>query len=187
MNEWFEQIEQLKRYLYIDENDLLREKCTNENLLNSLIEKGEKILWEYNGEDRIEVIGTLGNLYRIKGDLQMALPCLERYKNACLQNGNHEQGILSLFRFAEALKYNRQYSEALAYFEEALERGNILRINTYENMAWKNLGKCYVEMGMMKQAESCFLKALLLCKQLGDEKQLVATEQALSFMMHIKK
>lgn len=187
MNKWLEQVEQLKQYLYIDENDLLREKCTNNNLLKSLIEKGEKVLWEYNGEDRNEVIGTLGNLYRIKGDLQNALPCLERYKNNCLDNGTHEQAILSLLRYAEALKYNHQYQDALAYFEEALERGSVLRINTYENIAWQQLGKCYVEMGFMKQAENCFLKALLLRKQLGDEKLLEATEQALTFIMHIKK
>ena len=187
MNKWLEQIEQLKRYLYIDENDLLREKCTNKNLLNSLIETGEKILWEYNGEDRNEVMGTLGNLYRIKGDLQMALPCLERYKNDCLQNGSDEQAILSLLRYAEALKYNRQYQDALALFEEALERGSLLGINTYENIAWQQLGKCYVEMGFMKQAESCFLKTLLLRKQLGNEQLLEATEQALTFIMHIKK
>lgn len=187
MNEWFEQIEHFKRYLYIDENDLLREKCTNEELLNSLIETGEKILWEYNGEDRMKAIGKLGNLYRIKGDLQTSLPYLERYKNDCLQNGSHDQATLSLLQFAEALKYNRQYPDALAYFEEALERGSVLKINTYESVAWQYLGKCYVEMGVMKQAESCFLKALLLCKQLGDKKQLEEIEQALSFIMHIKK
>ena len=187
MNRWLEQVKQLRGSLYIDENDLLREKCTNKDLLNALIETGEKILWEYSGDDRNEVIGTLGNLYRIKGDLQTALPFLERYKNECLQNGSHEKAILSLIRYAEALKYNRQYQDALAFFEEALERGSVLRINTYENMAWQQLGKCYVEMGLMKQAESCFLKALLLRKQLGDKKLLEATEQALTFIMHIKK
>ena len=167
MKEWLEQVEQLTQYLYIDENDFLREKCTNKTLLNSLVETGEKILWEYSGNDRIEGIGTLGNLYRIKGDLQEALPYLERYKNDCLQNGSDEQAILSLLRYAEALKYNRQYQDALALFEEALERGSLLGINTYENIAWQQLGKCYVEMGFMKQAESCFLKTLLLRKQLG--------------------
>ena len=151
MKEWLEQVEQLTQYLYIDENDFLREKCTNKTLLNSLIETGEKILWEYSGNDRIEGIGSLGNLYR--------------YKNDCLQNGSHEQAILSLLRYAEALKYNRQYQDALAYFEEALERGKVLGINTYENKVWQLLGKCYVEMGLMKQAENCFLKALLLRKQ----------------------
>ena len=187
MNVWFEQIEQLKQYLYIDENDLLREKCMDEAYLQSLIDKGEKLLWEYQDEDRIKIFGTLGNLYRIKGDLQIALPYLERYKNYCLQNGDQEQAILSILRYAEALKYNRQYLEALAYFEEALERGRVLGVNTYENIAWQHLGKCYVEMGEMKQAESCFLKALLLRKQLDDEKLLEASARALTFIMNIKK
>jgi HTH-type transcriptional regulator, pleiotropic regulator of extracellular virulence genes len=186
MKDWFEKTELLNEYLFVDENDFLREKCTNIHLLTELIAEGERILWKYDEADRFKFFGKLGNLYRIKGDLALAIPYLEHHKHYMIQFSD-EQAILALIRYAEALKYDRQYEEAIAHFEEALERGRILKKDTYEHVAWQQLGKCYVEFGDMKQAESCFLKALLLRQQMGDQKLLLATERALNFMMNIKK
>ena len=187
MDNWLQAVTQLKQYLYVDENDLLRDKCRNHAYSENLIQEGEKFLWEYNGADRMKICGTLGHLYRIKGDTETALPYLERYKEYSLKYENDEIATLALLRYAEGLKYAREYREALAIFEEVLERCQILNIEKYGNIGWQQLGKCYFEMGNLKQAENCFLKALLLRRKINDPKLLEASEKVLSFMMKIKK
>lgn len=187
MDNWLQAVEELKQYLYVDENDLLREKCSNEAYLDDVIRQGEKILWDYRDSDRNKICGILGNLYRIKGNLEIALPFLERYKEYCFEYENEEVATLALLRYAEALKYAHEHKEALAAFEEVLERCLLFNIEKYKNNAWQQLGKCYVEMGDMKKAENCFLKALVLRKKINDPKLLEASESVLNFMMHIKK
>ena len=186
MDNWLQGVKQLRQYLYIDENDLLREKCSNETYLDAVIEQGEKILWN-RAEDRVKICGILGNLYRIKGDLEIALPYLERYKEYCFEHEDEEVATLALLRYAEGLKYARQYNDALAVFEEVLERCQLFNIEKYMNSAWQHLGKCYVEMGNFQQAENGFLKALMLRKKINDPKLLEASESVLNFMMKIKK
>ena len=187
MDKWVEAVHQLRNYIYVDENDFLREKCKDEQYLAQLIKEGERIVWEYDKEDRPIYLGYLGNLYRIKGDLKVALPYLERYKNYAIECNDEKEAIISLIRFAEALKYDKQYEESLAYFEEALERGHIVGENHYEHLAWQLMGKCYVEQGNMRQAEVCFLKALILRKEIGEAHLLEASTRALQFIMNIKK
>lgn len=186
MQDWLVAIEDLREYLYIDENDLLREKCSNMDYLNELIAEGERLLWKYQDADRMKVSGLLGNLYRLKGDFEVALPYLERYQDYCRDIESDETFTLALLRYAEGLKYARQYEDALGYFKQVIERCESLNIEQYENLAWQHIGKCYVEMGDMKQAESCFLKAMLLRKKMNDPKLLVASERALNFIMKIK-
>lgn len=187
MDNWLQEVAQLKRYLYVDENDLLRDKCRDHAYLENLIQEGERILWQYNEADRIKVCGILGNLYRIKGDTETALPYLERYKEYSIKYENDETATLALLRYAEGLKCAREYKEALAIFEEVLERCQLLNIEKYENIGWQQFGKCYLEMGDLKQAENCFLKALLLRRKINDPKLLEASESVLNFMMKIKK
>lgn len=187
MENWLHAVTQLKQYFYVDENDLLRDKCSNQAYLDHLIQEGEKLLWQYNDTDRLKICGTLGHLYRIKGDTETALPYLELYKDYALKYENDEVVTLALLRYAEGLKYAREYREALAIFEEVLERCQILNIEKYKNIGWQQLGKCYFEMGYLKQAENCFLKALLLRRKINDPKLLEASESVLSYMMKIKK
>ena len=51
MDNWLQNVKQIKEYLYIDENDLLRDKCRDDAYLENLIQQGEKILSEYNGNN----------------------------------------------------------------------------------------------------------------------------------------
>lgn len=187
MDNWLQNVKQIKEYLYIDENDLLRDKCRDDAYLENLIQQGEKILSEYNEADQIKIFGSLGHLYRIKGDTETALPYLERYKDYAIKYEDDETATLALLRYAEGLKYAREYNEALAIFEEVLERCQLLDIEKYENIGWQQLGKCYLEMGDLKQAENCFLKALILRRKINDPKLLEASESVLNFMMKIKK
>ena len=108
MDNWLQAVEQLKQYLYVDENDLLREKCNNEAYLDAVVQQGEKIFWDYRDADRMKICGILGNLYRIKGDLETALPYLERYKEYCFDYENEEVATLALLRYAEGLKFARE-------------------------------------------------------------------------------
>jgi HTH-type transcriptional regulator, pleiotropic regulator of extracellular virulence genes len=187
MKDWLLSVDQLKQYLYIDTNDFLREKCANLELLDEVIRTGEKIFWQYNDEDRMKITGILGKLYRLKGDFQTALPYLELYKNYCFEFEDQKEATIALIRYAEGLKYAKEFQEAIASFEEALERCMIFQIKEHEDAAWQQLGKCYVEMGNLKIAEHCFLKALMLRKQKNDPKLLEASESVLKFMLNIKK
>lgn len=187
MEKWLQDIEELKTFLFVDENDFLREKCSNLPLLDALIERGENIFWQYNGEDRMKVCGYLGNLHRLRGNYDVALSYLERYKDYCFENENHDKATVALLRYGEGLKLAREHKEALAIFEEVLERCYVYKLDRLEHYAWQHLGKCYFEMGDLQRAEKCFLKAYTLRKELNDQKLLAASETVLNFMLNLKK
>lgn len=187
MEKWLQDVKDLNTSLYVDENDFLKEKCSKPDRLNELIASGEKLLWVNTDANRMKITGILGNLYRVKGDLDVALPYLEHYKDYCFKNEDTEVATIALIRYAEGLRIGKQMSEALNCFEEVLERCRVLNLKKHEHYAWQFMGKCYVELGNMKLAENCFLKALLIRRELKDPVLLEASESALNFIMHIKK
>ncbi|KQL34874.1 hypothetical protein [Psychrobacillus sp. FJAT-21963] len=70
----------LNDLIYYDENEFLREKCADENVLKKIIEKFEEKLEtisNYKREDQIFIYGSIGNLYRIIGNTTSAIECLE--------------------------------------------------------------------------------------------------------------
>lgn len=187
MNDWLQLLDQLKSFIIIDENDFLREKCTNIELMNAAIAQGESLLTDAIDEDRMTIVKNLGNLYRIKGEPEKLIPYLEEFEKLCKEKSDESSYTIALILHADALKYAKRYDESIAMFEEAMERCQMLGQNEIENYVWQHLGKCYLEMGNLKQAETCFLKALMLRKQMNNPDLLEASETVLKFMMKIKK
>lgn len=67
----------LQSFIYFDENNFLREKCSDEDALQKIIEEFEKAILDLYSQSPLEDLlffhGTIGNLYRIKEEVKSAI------------------------------------------------------------------------------------------------------------------
>ena len=178
----------LKASYYIDENELLREKCRDMERLKSLLANGEELIEQVKDEDpKYKLMGSMANLYRINRDLDRSLD----YLKLCLQYSERTEDydfyIKTLIRYAKSLKYVRKYENAIALLELALEKCYMYNLEKYEHYAWQQLGKCYLELGDIYEAEKCFYKAYKLRVIQGAKHLFHASQKALEFVSKIKR
>ncbi|MEK3979769.1 tetratricopeptide repeat protein [Psychrobacillus sp. FSL K6-2836] len=173
----------LQSFIYFDENDFLREKCSDEVALQKVIRDFEKAIFEGTNrsqtEELIFLYGTIGNLYRIKGEMKPAIEVLS--KAVELSEGNKQ--ISNLIRLGEALKYADQYQQALSIFNAVInqckqEHSQLL------DFAYQHKGKCLLELEEISEAYECFQKAMDLRVRKGDESLIDSTQKALNFVKH---
>lgn len=179
---------ELKASYYIDENDFLREKCRDMERLKSLLSYGEGLLHQIKDENsKHKLMGSMANLYRVNRDLDRSLD----YLKICLQYSERTKDydfyIKTLIRYAKSLKYVRKYEKAIALLDLALEKCYTYNLEKYEHFAWQHLGKCYLELGDIYEAEKCFYKAYKLRIILGAKQLFHASQKALEFVSKIKR
>ena len=169
----------LKEFLYFDDNNYLREKCSDENLLKEVIEKFEaKIDSRSNDklDDMIFLYGNLGNLYRIQGDTHLAIKNLK----IALELDDENKQISNLIRLGEALKYDGQHEQALKKFDEAIELCTPSNGSNLLDFAYQHKGKCLLELGQVSSALVYFQKALKIRLVKGDQSLIDSTQKAIN-------
>ena len=188
LNEVELQYSLLLQKFYVDENDLLREKCTDLEHLGQIITAFEEILLFIEDEEiKYSINSRLGNLYRINKDIPKALHSLQESYIYYKKIGDVYTMTRTCMSYAEALKYDHRYTEALEKFEEAFTYCKKYELSDLEHYIWQHRGKCCMEMGNITEAESCFIKAYILRKEIQDERLLEASNKALNFISKVKR
>lgn len=172
----------LQSFIYFDENDFLREKCSNEVALQMVIRDFDRAIFEgtnrSQSEELIFLYGAIGNLYRIKGEVKPAIEALS--KAVELSEGNKQ--ISNLIRLGEALKYAGQHQQALSKFNDAIDQWAKQQSSRLLDFAYQHKGKCLLELEEIREADGCFQKAMYLRVQKGDESLIDSTQRALNFV-----
>ncbi|GEL78222.1 tetratricopeptide repeat protein [Tenuibacillus multivorans] len=183
MNELREQLKWLQKIIYFDEQDYLREKANDKEVLQEIINKAEGLLDQTNVErEQFFLYGTLGNLYRVKEEPDHAIHYL--YRVLELASPDSIEEIITLIRLGEAYKYQDEHDKALKLFEKAL-------LNCYEfepgylDFAFQHKGKCLMEMGRISEAMEAFQGALAIRKDNGDQDLIDSTEKAIDYLMNL--
>ncbi|MED3804259.1 hypothetical protein P4562_20265 [Lysinibacillus xylanilyticus] len=145
----------LSEIIYFDSNEYLREKTSNPFRMKEIIDIAENLLANITNEDeKYFLMGTLGNLYRIYGELQKAVKT-ECVTIASNQNNSNRE-IVALIRLGEAIKYKGNPMKALEIFNEVLEKCKANNNLLYLDFAIQHKGKCLLELGGIVEAEKCF-------------------------------
>lgn len=182
------QYEILRQTFYVDEHDLLREKCTDMLMLQQIIDLFEEILPSIkDDETKYDIFSKLGNLHRINKNLPQALHYLNESYQYYKDHNEYEKMIIACGRYAEALKYDHRYTEAMEMFDHAFDYYKLYEVHAVEHFIWQHRGKCCMEMGAVAEAESSFIKAYILRKELNDERLLEASHKALNFISKVKR
>ena len=172
----------LQAFIYFDENDFLREKCSNENALQKLINEFESAILDWKSssslKDLLFLHGSIGNLYRIKGDVKLAIETLS--KAVELSEGTMK--LVNLIRLGEALKYAGQHQQALSNFNVAIDQCAKQEHSQLLDFAYQHKGKCLLELKEVSEANKCFRKAMDLRVRKGDESLIDSTQRALNFI-----
>lgn len=172
----------LQSFIYFDENDYLREKCSDEDFLQKVIQEFESTILGWSSlsplEDLLFLYGAIGNLYRIKGDANSAIDVLS--KAVELSEGNKK--IVNIIRLGEALKCAGQHQKALSKFNALIDQCAKQEYSQLVDFAYQHKGKCLLELGDISLASECFQKAMELRVRKGDESLIDSTQRALNFM-----
>ncbi|QUG43393.1 tetratricopeptide repeat protein [Psychrobacillus sp. INOP01] len=172
----------LQSFIYFDENNFLREKCSDEDVIQNVISEFESAILKWSNpfplEDLLFFYGTIGNLYRIKGEVKPAIEALS--KAVELSEGNNQ--ISNLIRLGEALKYAGKHQQALSKFNAAIDQCAKQENSQLLDFAYQHKGKCLLEIEEIGEADECFRKAMDLRVQKGDESLIDSTQRALNFI-----
>lgn len=177
----------ISEIIYFDSNEYLREKTCNPFRLREIIDMAENLLANLTNEDeKYFLMGTLGNLYRIYGVPQIAIPILTKCVTIASNQNNSKREIVSLIRLGEAIKYNGEPVKALEIFNEVLVKCKANNQLLYLDFAIQHKGKCLLEIGEIAEAEKCFKEALNLRELKGDVSLIESVQQALNFIQKLK-
>lgn len=171
----------LNEFLYFDDNNYLREKCSDESLLKEVIEKFETEIdsrTNENFDDMIFLYENIGNLYRIRGDTNLAIKSLK----IALKLSDENKQISNLIRLGEALKYDGQHEKALKKFDKAIELCTSSNGSNLLDFAYQHKGKCLLELGQIDAALDYFQKALKIRLVKGDQSLIESTQKAINYM-----
>jgi tetratricopeptide (TPR) repeat protein len=173
----------LNEIIYFDDNEFLREKTSDPVLLQQYIKEANEFLKSpLNEQEEYFIRGTLGNLYRVNGEAPKAISHLTFCRNYAKKAQETSKEIVSLIRLGEALKYNNNHNDALNMFNLALEKCQSSNTKNYIDFVHQHKGKCLMELLRLDEAERCFLEALRIRQQRGDEKLISSTQKAIELL-----
>ena len=172
----------LQAFIYFDENDYLREKCSDDNVLQKVISELETTILDWSNssplEDLLFLYGAIGNLYRIKGEAKSSIEALS--KAVELSEGNKK--IVNFIRLGEALKYAGQHQLALSMFNAVIDQCAREEHSQLLDFAYQHKGKCLIELEDISQASECFQKAMKLRVKKGDASLIASTQMAIDYV-----
>lgn len=178
----------LNEIIYFDDKQFLREKTNDAHKLQEYIDVVIDLLKsKLNDDEKYFVRGTLGNLYRIKGEPQNAINHLIVCLNYARDRQLISKEIASLIRLGEAEKYNDNHNKALYIFNLAFEKCQTNKIENYIDFVQQHKGKCLMEMLLLDDAEECLLEALRLRKRKGDVELINSTQKAIDLLSTIRR
>ncbi|MBD2326489.1 CHAT domain-containing protein [Alkalinema sp. FACHB-956] len=129
-----------------------------------------KLLIEPDGnpEELGRLWAALGFAYRDAGQLEQAIPALQKSVKF-KQQAQDRFGVGVILRSLGRLyEQQRNYSEAIAYYQRSLDVFVALKDFKWQGFAWNGLGRSYNAMGQRKQAIAAFQKSLQLARQQKD-------------------
>jgi kanamycin kinase len=128
-------------------------------------------------EGELHALGPLGEAYRMLGQLDAALPHLERAVALARELDKPKFVLSNLIRLATAYQYLNRHAEAEPLFEEATALAR--RLGMLEDFALQHHGKSLAEQGRWAAAVERFEQALALRQAKGNAQLVASTEDAL--------
>lgn len=172
----------LQSFIYFDENDYLREKCSDEDFLQKVINEFERTIFNWSSlsplGDLVFLYGVIGNLYRIKGEAKLAIDALS--KAVDLSEGNKK--LANLIRLGEAWKYAGQHQKSLSLFNAVIDQCAKEEHFQLLDFAYQHKGKCLLELKDKSQATEYFQKAMKLRIRKGDVSLIASTQMAIDYV-----
>lgn len=174
----------LNAFIYFDDNDYLREKCSNDKLLREILIKFEiaieSVLIEESElpADKLFLYGNIGNLYRLVGNTDLAIKSLQK----AIEISDEKRQISNLIRLGEALKYDGQHEQALKKFKKAIDICATNNGSDLLDFAYQHKGKCLLELGQRSLALGYFEKAMELRLVKAEQPLIESTRRAINFI-----
>ncbi|WP_349408509.1 tetratricopeptide repeat protein [Pseudalkalibacillus sp. SCS-8] len=177
----------INAYIYFDENEYLREKPKDPEVIKAFVSKLEVALKHVEEDEDVYFLqGTLGNLYRILGQPEKAIAHLTRSLEVAIEKKDEKKEVVSYIRLGEALKYDNQHEMALHYFNRAFTYCEKSDLKVFKDFALQHKGKCLLEQGKLDEALSCFHEALEIRKAKNEPSLIDSTEQAIQLVAQIR-
>lgn len=137
-------------------------------------------LREIHVTERLNMLGLVGVLARILGDLATAQLYLITAIALSEQIGNHASKLINQLRLAHVYQWQRQYTISNNMFTTLVELcEQDSRFTTYLDFVYQHAGKNAFDQYQYRTAEALFQKALTLRLQKQDQELISATELAL--------
>lgn len=175
------EFQSLSAYIFFDENNYLREQTNQPEALWDYVQKAEQMCKSIPSTDELYFLyGALGYVYRVLNEPKKAITYFERSLD--LLNDQPLKKIITLIRLGEAYKYANNHKKALALFDKALEMVVEFQFLDYENYIYQHKGKCLMELGDLNASRACFLLALHIRKQRGNQELIDSTQKALTYV-----
>lgn len=183
MQKWKEDFQHVAELIYYNEEEHLRERTEHVQKVREYSERGQSILTNENvEEDDVYVMqGVIGNLLRIIGDTDQAIPILEENVQYAVKKEDSQKEAVSRIRLGEAQKYAGATKVAMKEFERAISMIDTHSLEHLRDFAYQHMGKLFLELGDYKKALTFFQKAYAIRLEKGDMELLSSTEDACTY------
>lgn len=176
----------LQSFIKFDENHFMRERCSDPQKLEAVIQTGEECLRKLNSDNVRDIVhGIVGNLYRINNQPAQAIELLERCVTRATEMNDFKREAISFIRLAEAFKYADMHDLALKTFDQAEE---ICHAHSFENIldfVLQHKGKCLAEMGKLAEARVSLDEALEIRIRKQDPSLIESTKLAQESLLRV--
>ncbi|HEY0071938.1 MAG TPA: tetratricopeptide repeat protein [Chloroflexia bacterium] len=130
--------------------------------------------------DELQILGRIGPLYRILGELDLAESYLRQAVELAAATGNRQALLSNRLRLAQMLQWRGRIAEADSMFLNCLAECEIEpEVAPYLATACHGYGKSLFEQGRYEEAAAQFRRALDLGGAVGDSEVVEASELAL--------
>ncbi|MEC1177938.1 hypothetical protein P9B03_05530 [Metasolibacillus meyeri] len=188
INDFEQRFQEVRQLIFIDENDFLREKCSDTDKLYAALRLGDSLLLQPTTEGNLKyrTYRKISYLNKLVGCFATSLYYIKEALDYFEPEGGEEY-ILTLIHYGEIIKHTKAYEKAIDVFEKTLTYCNEHNLQQYEDSIWQFKGKCYLEQGDVMNAERCFYRAYTIRKKRNDKVMLVPSEKALRYIGKIKR
>ena len=175
------ELQSLSAYIFFDENNNLREQTNQPEALWDFVHKAEPMCKTITSTDELYFIyGALGYVYRVLNEPQKAIAYFERSLD--LISEQPLKKIITFIRLGEAYKYANDHKKAIALFDKALEMVVKFNFLDYDDYIYQHKGKCLMELEELNASRACFLSALHIRQQRGNQELIDSTQKVLAYV-----
>ncbi|MBM0066466.1 tetratricopeptide repeat protein [Alkalicoccobacillus gibsonii] len=185
-----DEVTALQSFIRFDENHFMRERCSDPQRLEDVIQTGEECLRSLDSGEKSEnvrdiVYGIVGNLYRINNQPAQAIELLERCVTRATEMNDFKRKAISFIRLAEAFKYADMHDLALETFDQAEEICHAHSLENILEFVLQHKGKCLAEMGKLTEARASLDEALEIRIRKQDPSLIESTKLAQESLLRV--